>query len=456
MPAKSADVLEKAQNRATAACASRLPEYGEFVTRLYETGVLDDAWNDGAPRFRLQGVVMPAARARALRRAAERVGAVYQELVGLVWQEPHWLDDFFSLTPYQKLMWFAAQGRWHGIARADLFVCADERIRCCEVNSDTPSGEAEAVLLNSLLRPYHGPVQDPNRSLPEAFWRMLVASHGGRTPRAIGIVYPTEMTEDLSMIAIYREWLEARGCRVVLGSPFNLHGSGDGIGMFGEAVDLLIRHYKTDWWGERQVVWSDAEPYPDDEPLSRPLQLLLAAEYAGRVTVVNPFGTVISQNKFSMAFMWEERWRFSAAAQRWIARYIPETYRMTQVPSDELVTNQQDWVLKSAYGCESEETVCGPFVSAGLWREAVAKALPAHWVCQRFFHAGQESPGLMCNYGVYLIGGRSAGFYARLSAAATDEKAVTAPVYVKTAEGRDPRVKEIPSPLVGDGQGEGI
>ena len=52
--------------------------------------------------------------------------------------------------------------------------------------------------------------------------------------------------------------------------------------MFGEPLDLLIRHYKTDWWGERQVVWSDAEPYPDDEPLSGPLRLLLSAEYAGR------------------------------------------------------------------------------------------------------------------------------------------------------------------------------
>ena len=435
MPALPATDAEKTAGVAAAGCGDGLPAYGEFVARLYETGVLDDAWNGGAPRFRLQGVVMPPARARALRRAAERVGAVYQELVGLVWQDPRLLDDYFALTPYQKLMWFAAQGRWHGIARADLFVSAEGGIRCCEVNSDTPSGEAEAVLLNRLLHPYHDGVQDPNRSLPAAFWRMLVASHGGRAPRTIGIVYPTEMTEDLSMIAVYREWLEARGCRVVLGSPFNLHDCGTGVGMFGEAVDLLIRHYKTDWWGERQVVWSDAEPYPDDEPLSGPLQLLLAAEYGGRVSVVNPFGTVVSQNKLSMAFMWEERRRFSAAAQRWIARYIPETYRMTRMAPDALVANRQDWVLKSDYGCESEETVCGPFVSAEVWRDAVAKALPSHWVCQRFFHAEPESPGLMCNYGVYLIGGRSAGFYARLSAAATDEGAVTAPVYVERAKG---------------------
>ena len=146
---------------ASPSSADGLPEYGEFVARLYETGVLDDAWNDGAPRFRLQGVVLPPAARGRCAGLPSGVGAVYQELVDLVWEEPRWLDDYFGLTPYQKLMWFAAQGRWHGIARADLFVCADGRIRCCEVNSDTPSGEAEAVLLNRLLRPYHGAAQTP-------------------------------------------------------------------------------------------------------------------------------------------------------------------------------------------------------------------------------------------------------------------------------------------------------
>jgi glutathionylspermidine synthase len=392
--------------------------------------MLSDAWNDGLPRFRLQGVVLSPARGRALRLAAERIGAVYQELIDLVWDQPAWLDNFFHLTPYQKLMWFSAQGRWHGIARADLFVCTDGRIQCCEVNSDTPSGEAEAVLLNRLLRPYHGAVRDPNQRLPTAFWRMLVASHGGRTPRTVGLVYPTELSEDLSMIAIYQRWLQARGCRVVLGSPYNLHPNEAGVGMFGERLDLIIRHYKTDWWGEREVVWYDAEPYPDPEPLVSPLRMLLEAEYAGKVTVVNPFGAVVSQNKLTLAFMWEEQRRFSLQAQRWIRRYIPETYRLTQLDPARLLAQRQDWVLKSAYGCEGEETMCGPFVSAAEWQEALTCAVPEFWVGQRFFRATSEAHGALPNYGVYLVGGRSAGFYTRLAAAATDDSAVTAPTFV--------------------------
>jgi len=357
---------------------------------------------------------------------------VYQELIALVWAHPDWLDNYFGLTPYQKLMWFAAQGRWHGIARADLFFCTDGQVRCCEVNSDTPSGEAEAVLLNRLLRPYHGAVHDPNRRLAGAFWRMLVASHGGRRPRTVGIVYPTELTEDLSMIALYRAWLEARGCQVILGSPYNLHACTEGVGLFGVPLDLVIRHYKTDWWGERQVAWRDAEPYPDAEPLESQLRLLLAAEYAGQVTVVNPFGAVLSQNKLSLALMWEAQQHFSPLAQRWIKRYIPETYRLTGMCQAELLANRQDWVLKSVYGCEGEETICGPFVSEKTWQETVTQALPRFWVCQRFFHAVAESQGALCNYGVYLVGGRSGGFYTRLATAATDTAAITAPTFIRT------------------------
>ena len=414
----------------TARPTPAFPRYADFARMVHDTGALADAWSDGVPRFRMRGVLLSPARARALRVAAERLGVVYQELINLVWNQPAWLDSFFHLTPYQKLMWFSAQGRWHGIARADLFICTNGRVQCCEINSDTPSGEAESVLLNRLLRPYHSAVRDPNRRLPTAFWRMLVASHGGRPLRCVGIVYPTELSEDLSMIAIYRDWLQARGCRVVLGSPYNLHPCAAGVGMFGEALDLIIRHYKTDWWGERQVVWHDAEPYPDPEPLVQPLRLILGAEYSGNVTVVNPFGAVISQNKLTLAFMWEELRRFSPPAQRWIQRYIPETYRLECVDAAQLLEHQDDWVLKSAYGCEGEETICGPYVSAADWHETVTTARPEFWVCQHFFHIEAQEHGMLPNYGVYLVGGCSVGFLTRLASQATDDTAVTAPTFV--------------------------
>jgi hypothetical protein len=130
--------------------------------------------------------------------------------------------------------------------------------------------------------------------------------------------------------------------------------------------------------------------------------------------------------------MWEEQQRFSPLAQRWIKRYIPETYRFTRMSQAELLAHRQDWVLKSAYGCEGEETICGPFVSDETWSEAVTKALPPFWICQRFFHIAPEPQGALCNHGVYLVGGRSSGFFTRLAVAATDADAVTAPTFIAT------------------------
>ena len=108
-----------------------------------------------------------------------------------------------------------------------------------------------------------------------------------------------------------------------------------------------------------------------------------------------------------------------------------ETYRLTQLPAADLLAQRQDWVLKSAYGCEGEETVCGPFVSDADWRETVSCAIPESWVGQRFFAVAPDEHGAFPNYGVYLVGGRSAGFYTRLSTTATDEHAVTAPTYIE-------------------------
>jgi glutathionylspermidine synthase len=413
---------------------------------LYATGVLSDPWLGGKERFRLRPALLSQSQAERLRTAAERVGLIYHELSDIVIRHPELLDQFFNLTPWQKAMWFASEGRWHGIARVDLFICQngaeDGRIRSCEMNSDTPSGEAEAALLNQLLHPFHPNTIDPNEGFDERFWRMLAASHRARTgpdvddvePKSVAIVYPTDLPEDLSMIAIYKRWLEERGCKVTLGSPFNLGVDDEGrVTVIGEAVDLIIRHYKTDWWGERETIWTNQAPFADPDPLARELTLLLEAENEGRVTVVNPLGAVVTQNKFAMALMWERRELFSEQAQTWIAEYIPETRRLTAMSREEL--NRDEWVLKSDYGCEGDSVLCGPFTKPRDWQLALATVIPEHWIAQRFFEVapvegGQSGEVALPNYGVYLIGGRAGGFYTRLSQKATNHASVTARTFI--------------------------
>ncbi len=415
--------------------------YADFARMLYATGVISDPWLGGKERFRLGPALLSQSEAERLRTAAEHVGLIYHELSEIVISHPDLIDQFFNLTPWQKAMWFASEGRWHGIARVDLFICADGRIRACEMNSDTPSGEAEAALLNQLLHSFHPNTIDPNEGFDERFCQMLLASHRARTgqeaePESVAIIYPTDLPEDLSMIAIYKRWLEDRGCRVTLGSPFNLGVDDQGrVTAMGEAVDLIVRHYKTDWWGERETIWTNQAPFPDPDPLSRELTLLLEAENEGRVTIVNPFGAVITQNKLAMALMWERRDLFSEQARDWIAEYIPETRRLISMNHEDL--KRDEWVLKSDYGCEGDSVLCGPFVKPKDWQLALATAITEHWIAQRFFEVApindeQTGDAALPNYGVYLIGGRAAGFYTRLSQKATNYSSVTAPTFIRS------------------------
>lgn len=404
------------------------PTYNEFAQMIYSTGILSDPWMDGKERFRLQPILLNESQAQDLALAAERIGAIYHELTEIVLNDPSLLDEFYELTPWQKAMWLASEGRWHGIARVDLFICTDGTIRSCEMNSDTPSGEAEAVILNQLLHPYYPNTDDPNAGLLDKFCEMLfVVSQ----PKIVAVLYPTEMPEDLSMIIVYKQWLEQRGCEVILCSPFNLSiDSNKRLSAFGKDIDLIIRHYKTDWWGERELIWTDQVEYWDPDPLVSELSMVLEAEHNGQVAIVNPFGSVITQNKKSMALMWERKDLFSDVAQQYIESYIPETYRFATMDFTELVKDQ--WVLKSVYGCEGDSVICGPFVSQDIWNKSIISAVPHQWVVQKFFDVLSVENDLLPNYGIYLVAGRTSGIYSRLSAKGTDYNAVTAPTFIRS------------------------
>ena len=391
--------------------------YAALARELQATGLISDPWLRGAPRFEERPRVLERAEWTAAVACAEAVAAAYDELVRLCAAEPALLESFFAMTPAQRAMFRASAPLWHGVARADVFFTERGPV-CCELNCDTPSGQAEAVLLGARAARGRRDVFDPSARLEDATCGLL----GALAPCAsIGIVYPTEMTEDLSMVALYRRWFEARGARVVLGSPFNLALRGGAVHLLGEPVDLVVRHYKTDWWGEREPVWDDAEGFQDEAPLAA-LEPMLAAARAGACAFVNPFAAVLPQNKRAMAFFWEHLDRFSEPARRAIRAYVPRTVRL-EAAADRA---RERWVLKSDYGCEGAEVVVGADVDDAEWNACMMHAIPRRWVLQERFDArGGE------NLGVYLVAGRAAGAYLRVQRGATDDRAKSAPVLVR-------------------------
>src|SRR5262245_11222433 len=107
--------------------------YDELADRVVEGGVVTDPWLDGKPRLSVDPVKIPAALARRMYRASESVAEVYNELCLVVSEHPHLLDDFFCLSTWQKTLWLASAPRWHGLARADVFITA-EGLALTEIN----------------------------------------------------------------------------------------------------------------------------------------------------------------------------------------------------------------------------------------------------------------------------------------------------------------------------------
>ncbi|MFN7927209.1 MAG: hypothetical protein U0Y68_04555 [Blastocatellia bacterium] len=78
---------------------------------------------------------------------------------------------------------------------------------------------------------------------------------------------------------------------------------------------------------------------------------------------------------------------------------------------------------------EGDSVIVGRFAKPNDWHRR-SRPRFLHPIAQRYFDIAPLADGLLPNI-VYLIGGKAAGFYTRLSAKSTDYTAVTAPTFVQ-------------------------
>ena len=289
----------------------------DFAARLKATGLLSDPWLDGKPRFRQRPLVLGTSELAALYQAAEGVLAVLHELAVICAAEPELVQHWFGLTRAQQIMWAASAPAWHGIARADVFMTENGPV-VCEVNCDTPSGEAEAVELGSFATAEQSGCFDPCLNLGDRLCELVESMARPRTEYACRRV---RLSHGVFRGPIDDGTVPAGGLKNVAGAWFSAPRSIFALpptAVWRCSALVVMCCYAT----TRRTGGASACPcgatsprYSDPEPLLGPLGLVLGAVLRGRVGVVNPFGAVLAQNKLTFAFMWEEMNRFPVWAQ---------------------------------------------------------------------------------------------------------------------------------------------
>jgi glutathionylspermidine synthase len=404
-----------------------------LLSWLQTCGVPVTPYSEGHLRIDPETTFIPSRRMKTLRKATNSLSVAYDELCLILTQEKTYLKEFFLFSSIQEALWYSSGGQWQGIARADIFFTQDGRIAIAELNSDTPSGLDEAYLLSQYAEELTPGYINPNRNLPKIFTSIITQAfkevqNPSSTP-TVGIIYPTDIPEDMGLLFLYQHWLQQAGYRIVLGSPWNIRkNTTGGLTLFGKEIDVLLRHYKTDWWCERKNIWKDSRPIPDSEPLLSLLRDIINSAIKGKLAIVNPFGTIVTQNKLSLAFFHENLHLFTQETQENILHYIPLTKRLSQFDPILVLEEKDSWVLKSDYGCEGAEVIIGKLTPRDEWKRILRLAIPERWIVQQYFEAEKTENGMTENYGVYLIHGRSQGAYLRLSQGVTSTTSSISPV----------------------------
>lgn len=286
-----------------------------------------------------------------------------------------------------------ARGR---VCRMDFFK-TPEGWRVSEFNDDVPGGYNDALGLAALFTDLVAEEGlAPPGDLPNVLPKLL-APDGG----PVGLVFATAYAEDLQVVRLLADLLEAEGVETVLASPAHLRFQ-DGTARLGDVrVRSIYRFFPSEWF-----------------PLLDNLDDWRAAIASG-VPVVNPFRCAWSQSKLAFALLPELA---HGADAELVRRHLPRTIPLEAASRVEALADPARWVLKPAFGRMGEGVVLGALTPPDEWRKRLAAAAHREGpsALQERFHVlpVETGPGesrTPC-LGVYLADGRFAGYYSRLSA----------------------------------------
>lgn len=262
-----------------------------------------------------------------------------------------------------------------------------------ECNADVPGGWNEASGFSSLVAEHYSNVRlagDPTDALARAI-------HGrvGRGAR-IALLHATAYVDDRQVMQYIADRLFDMGLAPLLLSPAHLDWS-TGHPAYEGPIDLLLRFFPAEWLINL-----------------RPRSAWTHYFLQHTTPACNPASSLLIQSK-RFPIVWD---RLKTSTDAW-RQYLPQT----RDPRNADWRGNPEWVLKPALGRVGEGIAMHGTGTAKEIRRITraARLRPRHWIAQKRFLSvpvtTPHGPMHTC-LGVYVVDGKTAGAYARVSPSA--------------------------------------
>lgn len=385
--------------------------------------------------------------------AAQRVNEIYEK--ALRFAQRYLPDDFFERflgIPASLISPARVEVPYHGVSRQDWILNGDQ-MKCIENNSDTPSGIPEAAWLAGALIDRYSRFGNPSEGMRTAIqdaFRLLLDDYGQRgLSGTIAFSCYDWHVEDRANTLYVMEAVRELGYNVAYVPLEKLEIVPDeGLYCDGARIDVLYRLYPLEYLVHDR---EEASDYPIGEELLR-----LVGQ--GKLGMINPVQSIITQSKGFMALIWSLYERnhlteeavgfklFTTEQCEWIECYLLPTYYEKSV----FEATGSPYVSKGYWGREGKGVTLfdsgGDISSAPEWKEDEDAEVREYYENQpkvyqlRCEMEDAEVPTENGHYsgfvltGAYVIGGRFAGILPRIGEAVTGDMAYYCPAAIETKE----------------------
>ncbi|MDQ8736304.1 glutathionylspermidine synthase family protein [Paenibacillus sp. LHD-38] len=387
-----------------------------------------------------------------LQAASELVDRIYWKALRFV--QRHLPDEFLKeqLGIHPSLIQAARiETPWHGVSRQDWILSA-QGMKCIENNTDTPTGIPETAFLGNEIISRHTAHRSASTGMDEALEKAFLSlinhyQNAGLTGTIACTCYDWHV-EDKCNTEYIMNIISKLGFSVIF-VPLDqlVIVEGDGLYGNGERIDILYRLYPLEY------LIHDTE-----EETGLPVgEALIALVEQGRLALINPPQSILTQSKGFIALIWALYERNEQSAEllghrlfgveelETIQKYLLPTYFENTV----FVQQHIPYVAKSYWGREGKGTTL--FAGDGTleseeWGnqedEDEAEEIKQYYGEQQKIYQqrvmmeeveAHTEAGLQQGYlltGAYVIGGTFAGLLPRVGSKITGDMAYYCPAAI--------------------------